>query len=71
MSKKEKQQQPPVSLEVYRQLVFDVGAELMSNKVSKEAAANYLFLLADRPIKKRGVKAILEHITNQKQVKAM
>lgn len=40
----------PVSMEVYRQLVFDVAAHLSDGSWNQEQAMNYLFDLAERPV---------------------
>ena len=42
---------PPISMEVYRQLVFDTAAHLSDGSWGKDQAMNYLLDLADRPIK--------------------
>lgn len=42
---------PAVSMEVYRQLIFDVAAHLSDGSWGKDQAMNYLFDLAERPVK--------------------
>lgn len=49
MSKKETL--PAVSMELYRQLVFDVAAHLSDGSWDKNQAVNYLIDLANRPVK--------------------
>lgn len=53
----------PVSLAVYRQLVFDCAASLMSDDCDKNEIANRLIALADMPIKEYADEDI-RRITN-------
>lgn len=49
--KKEKKNLPPISMEVYRQFVFDCAAEMMSPNCNYEAIMTRLIDLSDWPIK--------------------
>ena len=60
MTKKERKALPPVSLSVFRQMVYDCGAEMMSANFDKKEIVHRLMTLADCPIKAPTVKVIIE-----------
>lgn len=50
MAKKTRNALPPVSLGVFRQMVYDCGAEMMSAGFNKDEIICRLMTLADYPI---------------------
>ena len=60
MKNKEKKALTPISLEVYRQMVYDCGARLMEDGCDKTEIITRLIDLADRPIRMPNVKVIIE-----------
>mgnify|MGYP000005070722 CR=1 FL=1 len=60
MAKKTRNALPPVSLGVFRQMVYDCGAEMMSAGFNKDEIICRLMTLADYPIKPPTVKVIIE-----------
>lgn len=56
----------PVSLAVYRQLVFDCAAELMSADCDKAAIATRLIALADTPVKEYANEDIHRIVNTEK-----
>lgn len=60
MTKKERKALPPVSLSVFRQMVYDCGAEMMAANFDKKEIVHRLMTLADCPIKAPTVKVIVE-----------
>lgn len=57
---KKKSSVSPVSLNVFRQMVYDCGAEMMSAGFDRDKMICRLMTLADCPIKTPTVKVIIE-----------